>query len=459
MAGETRKVAEYIAKSSYQDFPSQVIHDAKRLILDHLGISILGATSDPAKAIVKTIKLWGGKEESTIIGESGLFPSLLAPMANGTMAYSQMIDDIYPGRSHIHPGNCVIPPALALAESRHVSGADFINAVVVGYEIACRTADAVGRSHTELGFYEGSANPHFGAAAASAKLLGLDVERTCHTLGLIGTMASGMWEDGVIQSSAQPLHAGKASTNGVLAASLAGNGLTAGDTIYEGREGKRGYLNVFSNEADPGQLVDGLGSTHRIGGVGFKFHAAAGGIQPSIDAMLALVRKHGIGAQDVESITVKGNRLEVANHNVPDPQSTFGAVQSSYYCVSRALIDGKVLASHMAPDRLNEPNVREVMGKISIELDPEHDKTLVTPPYLISATVVVKTKDGRLLEETAKTAKGMPENPASDQELESKFHELVSTVIPKDLADAIREAVWGLENLSAIEELTRLLRP
>ena len=459
MAGETRRVAEFISGTGFRDLPAEVVHATKRFILDHLGIAVLGAASVPGVAVVDTVRRWGGTEESTVIGQARRYPSLLAPLANGTMAYSQMTDDLYPGRAHIHPGNCVIPAVLALAEAAGADGRHLIAAIAVGYEVGCRVADATGRSHADMRFYEGSANPHFGALAGAAKAMELDTETCCHALGLVGSMASGIWEDGVIQSTAQPLHAGKAAANGVLAATLARNGLAAGDTIFEGRREGTGYLNVFSRDSGHEHLVDGLGTVYRMLGTGFKFHAGAGGIQPSVDAVIALRSKHGICPDDVEAITVRGNRIEMFNHNNPDPQNTFAAVQSSYYCVSRALIDGHLRVADMEPRHLVEPRVRELMAKVNIELDPDHDKTLVTPPYLVSVTVVVRMKDGRTYEETVASARGTAHNPATDRDLEAKFHDNVSGVLPQDRADAVRDAVWGLEDLSDVGELAALLRP
>ena len=458
MAGETRRVAEFISTTRFQDLPDDVVHDIKRCILDLLGIAVYGANSTPATKVVQTVKQLGGEQESTIIGQSGLFPCLYAPMANGTMAYSQMIDDIYPGRCHVHPGNGVIPAALALGESRRISGADFINSVAVGYEVACRAADSVGFTHSDMGFYVGSTSPHFGAAAASAKILGLDVEKCCHTLGLAGLMVSGLWEDGIIQSMAQPFHAGKAANAGIMASFLASNGLEAGDTIFEGQRETHSYVSIYSQDPDANQLVDGLGTTYRLKKTGFKFHAAAGGIQPSIDAMLALVRKHGLTAQNVESITVRGNRLET-NHFNPAPSTKTGAVQSGPYCLARALIDGKVLPRTMEPDMLDDPQVRAVAAKLRIELDPEHDYALMNPPHHVSATVVVQTTDGKVHEETVRIAKGMPDNPASDQDLENKFFDLVTTVIPRSRAEALSAIIWDLDKVTHIADLAALLRP
>ena len=458
MAGETRRIAEFISATAFQHLPSDVVQYIKRCILDHFGIAVYGAKSASASKVVNTVKQLGGHRESTIIGEPDLFPCLDASMANGTMAYSQMMDDIYHGRFHAHPGNAVIPAALALGESKRISGADFINSVIVGYEVLCRATDAVGFSHNDMGFYLGATSPHFGAAAASAKILGLDTERCCHTLGLAGLMVSGIWEDGVIQSLAQPFHAGKAASAGIMASFLASNGLDAGDTIFEGQREDHSYLSTFSREPDLQALVDGLGTTYRLKHTGFKFHSAAGGIQPAINAMVTLAQKHGLVAQNVEKITVKGNRLE-SNHYNPRPDTKTAAVQSSNYCLARALIDGRVLPAHTDPDRLKDPEVMELASKLTIELDPEHDKALVTPPYRTSATVVVQTRDGKVHEETVQIAKGLPDNPASDQDLEDKFFDLVTTVVPRSKAEALATTIWNLDNVSDIGELTALLRP
>ena len=456
MAGETRTLGEFVSSVTFQGLPGDVVHRAKRFVLDHLGIAVAGGKSAAGRRVAETVKLLGGNQESTIIGEPVLGPSVHAALANGTMGYSQMLDDLYLGRGWVHPGNAVIPAVLALGESRHLSGTDFIAAIVAGYEVVCRASDAVGKSHNDLGFYVGSTNPNFGAAAGSARALGLDAEMCCHALGLAGSMVSGVWEDGVIYNDSQPFHAGKAASNGILAALLASNGLEAGDTIFEGREGRRGYLNVFSHDSDARQLVEDLGKEYRLCKVGFKFHPAAGGISPAIDAVIALVEKYRIGPQDVEKIIVKTHGLELSHHDNPEPQNRFAAVQSSHYCLARALKEGDLLPSHLEVKNLNDPIVKELMGKVSIELDPEHDAAF---PALISATVAVQTRDGQTHEEVVKSAKGMESNPATDEELEKKYYDLASTVVPKSRADAIRNMVWTLENVSDVGELTALLRP
>ena len=456
MAGETRRLGEYISAIRFQDLPSEVVHQAKRFVLDHLGIAVAGGKSAAGRSVVETVKLLGGTQESTIIGEPVLGPSVHAALANGTMGYSQMLDDLYLGRGWVHAGNAVIPAALAMGESRHLSGADFIAAIVAGYEVVCRAADAVGKSHNDLGFYVGSTNPNFGAAAAAARALGVDAERCCHALGLAGSMVSGVREEGLIHNDSQPFHAGKAASNGVLAALLASNGLSAGETVFEGKEGRMGYLDVFSHDSDPNQLVDGLGTKYRLEGVGFKFHPVAGGISPSIDAMVTLVEKHEITPKYVEKITVKTHWLELSHHDNPAPDTRSAAMQSNHYCVARALTDGRVLPRDLEPERLKEAEVREVMGKVSLELDPEHEAAF---PALISATVVVQTRDGKIHQETVKSAKGMASNPATDQELEKKFYDLISTAVPRSRAEEIRSAVWSLETLPDIGQLAALLRP
>ena len=131
-----------------------------------------------------------------------------------------------------------------------------------------------------------------------------------------------------------------------MAAFLASNGLAAGDTIFEGQRPDRSYASTYSQDADLQALVDGLGTTYRLKQTGFKFHSSAGGIAPAINAMVTLAQKHKLEAQNVEKITVKGNRLET-NHFNPRPDTKNAAVQSSNYCLARALIHGRVLPSYM----------------------------------------------------------------------------------------------------------------
>jgi 2-methylcitrate dehydratase PrpD len=413
---------------------------------------LLGADAEPAAAVRATIARLGGAQECTVIGQAGLSSVFNAALANGTTVYSTLMDDFYSGRGMVHPGNHVVPTALAVGEFAHGNGEAVLNAVVVGYEVSCRATDAASISQDRMGFYAGSTNSHFGSAAAAASLIGLDADRTCSALGLAGAQVCGIKEVGIQTNMSQGFHAGKAAGSGILAALLAGDGLVAGETVFEG---VGGYLKMFSSDPDPGQLVDHLGDDYRITRVGFKLYPAAAPISSTIDAAIRLHDKHHIAPEDIDKIVVHSHRLEMTNHNWPDPDKRLAALRSNQYCVVRGLLQGRVPPADFNDDNLNEPRVRSLMQRVQIELDEELDAAV---PRLFGSRVAVHTLDGHVYEETARCAKGMVDDPLSDDELLAKFFEMTEAVIPKDRAEAIVGRVWELEKAADVDQLTKLLR-
>src|SRR5256714_13847945 len=126
-----------------------------------------------------------------------------------------------PGRRSV----AILPCVLALAEARQSSGREFIAAFVAGYEPACRIGLALRPGHYNLGFHATGTVGAFGAAAACARLLGLDAATTAQALGIAGTQASGLKSQ--FGTMCKPFHAGKASHNGLLAARLAARGFSS----------------------------------------------------------------------------------------------------------------------------------------------------------------------------------------------------------------------------------------
>jgi 2-methylcitrate dehydratase PrpD len=452
MAHETRKLADFVSSTRYKDLPAAVVHEAKRHILDSLGAAVLGTNSEPANAVLKTIAILGGSQECTVIGHGGLSNPFNAALANGTAAYSTLMDDFYSGRGMVHPGNHVVTTALAMGEHVGIDGQSLIRSVVVGYEVSCRATDAAGISQDRMGFYAGSTNSQFGSAAAAASVLGLDQERTCHALGLAGAQVCGIKEVGVQTNMSQGFHAGKAAANGILAALLASEGLVAGDTVFESPSG---YLKMFSTDPDPNQLVSDLGAGYRIGQVGFKIYPAAAPISSTIDAAIRLHDKHHISSADIDEISVKSHRLELTSHNWPDPDKRLAALRSNQYCVAIGLLQGHAKPADFRDAVLQDPVVRGLMKRVRIELDPELD---AAGPRLFGSRVAVHTRDGRVFEETVPCAKGMVDDPLTDDELIAKFFEMTDGVIPRQRSEAIQAGVWGLETLGEVGDLTKLLR-
>jgi 2-methylcitrate dehydratase PrpD len=444
---ETRTLAEFIAATRFDDLPEGVVHEAQRHILDTLGATICGSTSESAEATRRATARLDGAGACTVIGRRAHANPFNASLINGTAAYSTLMDDFYSSRGLVHPGNHVIPVALSMGEHLSSSGAALITAVVVGYEVSCRVADAVGDSQDEMGFYQGSTNPHFGSAATAASLLNLDGQRVSFALGLAGAQASGLKEPGLVMNISQAFHAGRAASSGVLSGILAAEGLCAGDTVLEGANG---YLSVFSRDADAKQLVEGLGTTFRIGHAGFKLYPAAAPIAASIDAAITLQGQHHLVPSMIEAVSVQTHRMSLRAHNRPEAFERLEALRSTQYCVARSLIYGRLSPSDFDPEHLSDPGVRALMPRIQMTIDPEMDRIA---PQRYGSRVVVRTTDGRALEALVECPHGTPGAPLEDDEIMTKFGDLAEPLLGRRRVEMIMREVWSLDSAAGLDEL------
>lgn len=447
MSHETRTLAEFIATTRFSDLPHGVVHEAQRHILDTLGAAVCGSTSDSAEATRRATAHLSGTGDCTVIGRRARSNPFNAALTNGTAAYSTLMDDFYSSRGFVHPGNHVIPAALAMGEHLSSGGAALITAVVVGYEVSCRVADAVGDSQDEMGLYMGSTNPHFGAAATAASLLNLEGERVCHALGLAGAQASGIKERGLVMNISQAFHAGHAASSGVLSGILAAEGLCAGDTVFEGANG---YLAVFSRDADASQLVDGLGSAFRLGQVGFKLYPAAAPMAASIDAAITLQRQHHLHPSMIDAVTVRTHSMSLRAHDRPSASERLEALRSTQYCVARGLIYGQLSPSDFDAEKLADPAVRALMARVHMAVDSEMDRNA---PQRYGSRVLVHTTDGRTLEAMVECPHGTPGVPLADDEVTTKFFELAVPLLGRRRAEMIMREVWSLHTAAGLGEL------
>ena len=198
----------------------------------------------------------GGQGRASLIGVERATSAVWAALANGTAAHAIEMDDVTT-ESSLHPGVAVIPAALALAEELDSSPTALLEAVVAGYEVTMRVGNALNpASAYARGFHPTGVAGTFGAAMAACRLLGLDVERSTHALGIAGTLTSGSLEylsDGAWTKRLNPGWAGHA---GITAALLARAGFTGPASVFEGR---LGVLHAFTDAPRPERLLADLG--------------------------------------------------------------------------------------------------------------------------------------------------------------------------------------------------------
>src|SRR5438034_1045684 len=215
---------------SYDDLPAPAREIARQCVLDYLGVALAGAADPLVRLLLDELAEAGGAPQASVIGHEERLPALSAALVNGAAAHALDYDDVnmaMPG----HPSVAILPGLLALAELKGSSGREVVTAFAAGYETACRIGAALRPGHYNLGFHSTGTVGSFGAAAACARLLGLDAETTAVALGIAGTQAAGLKSQ--FGTMCKPFHAGKAAHNGLLAARLAQRGFSSRTDIVE----------------------------------------------------------------------------------------------------------------------------------------------------------------------------------------------------------------------------------
>jgi 2-methylcitrate dehydratase PrpD len=441
------KFADYAVATRTVALPAEVIHAAKRCVIDWFAATIPGGILPPATLLVAALGEDMDRGGAVLVPSGHHTTARAAALINGSAAHTVEFDDIFRDAIY-HPGAPVIAAALAAAQSRRVSGEQFLRGVIAGYEISTRIGVAVTPAHYEYWHTTGTVGT-FGAAVAAAMILGLDSERTAHALANAGTMAAALQQAFRSDAMSKPLHAGRAAETGVLVAQAAEQGVTGAKDILEG---PRGFGAAMSKDADWYGAFGGLSarSRYNITCMTQKNHGCCGHTFAAVDGVIALRAQHKLTATNVKRITIGtyGKALEITGN--PKPRTAFEAKFSLPYCAAVALLHGQVRLDAFSPERLADPQVRQVMASIELQVDPKIDAAF---PRQRAAMVEIETIDGKHYRHHAPTRKGDPDNPLSDEELTAKYLELAVPVIGETVADQLLATLWELDKLDDIAVL------
>jgi 2-methylcitrate dehydratase PrpD len=441
--GLLTRIAAYGARDSTRELRGDVVHHAKRAVIDWFAALYPGTRVSPATNLVQAHSSELGVGRSRLPGLATTSFPALAAWINGSASHSVEFDDIFRDAVY-HPGCPVIGAALAVADDHDASGRDLLAAVVVGYEISTRIGVAVQPSHYRYFHTTGTVGV-FGAAAAAAALLAPGNSSVmAHSLASAGTFASGLQQAFRSDAMTKPLHAGHAASVGVMAATAAAHGVTGALDLLEG---DAGFGAAMSDDAQWDRALDGLGESYNITRMTQKNHGCCGHAFAAIDAALAL-REGGLRVEDVSSIDVAGYKATLDVAGIRDPRTSAEAKFSTPYLVAHALVHGSVRLNAFDEGRLSDPAVRSLMRSVSLREDPALTAEF---PKKRAARVVVKTRDGRQIEHFAPYRKGDPESPLSDAQIDEKFAELVEPVIGIGRSAALLAQLWKLEGLRAGE--------
>jgi len=461
-ASLTDYVAGFIIDLSYADISAEVAHCGKRSIIDGIGLALAGATSECGHIAQQYVVQLGAAQGAgcSVIGTSLRVPARFAAFANGLAIHADDYDDtqlaVTKDRVYgllTHPTAPALPPALALAERDHRGGTDFMLAYQVGVEVECKVAEAINPRHYQTGFHSTATCGSIGAAAAAAKMLGLDAEATRRALSLGATQAGGLREN--FGTMTKPFHAGRAAENGVVAAEMAKLGFTASPN---GLEADRGFFRAAGGGFDASLIMGQLGKpwTFHSPGVSIKPHPSGSLTHPGMAVMLELVRRNDIRPGQVRHVLVG------TNHNMPNalihhhPKNELQAKFSMEFCMAILLLERKAGLEQFTDEVVNRADVQAMIGKIDFRVHPEAEAAGFDK---MTTLVEITLDDGRVITGRADFGKGSPANPISDGELEEKFRQCAAWGgLDKARTDAVLGLLWEIETLRDVSELTKLLR-
>jgi 2-methylcitrate dehydratase PrpD len=453
-------IADYIARTRYDDIPQNVIKIAKRFIIDSIGVSMAGSSAPGNGQIIDLIKGWGGKKESSIWIYGTKVPAPLAAFANSILIHSHDYDDTH-DRTATHANVTALPAAMSIAEMMGSSGKELITSVILGVDLTCRLALA---SHLFHGWHNTATVGIFGATAAAGKILGLNQEQIVNAMGIAYSQAAGNRQgrqDGALTKRIQPAFSTKA---GVTSAFLAQRGVSGAKRVIQG---EWGFFRLYH---DPGckfepdkwakDLKEGLGERFEVVNLGTKPYPCVRCSHASIDGALDLANQQNIRSEEIEEVIIFTNQRVIDTAGGPFQIRMNPLVDAQFsipYTVSAALTRKKINLDTFEEGSIRDPEIGKLAAKVKVVLDPEFEhSTAVEGPIKIK----IRMRDGKEWNHRVERARGHSQNPLSEEELFEKFRDcLHHTVepIPENRIGKIFSCLMELDQAKNISPLIRLM--
>ena len=425
---------------------------ARNAIADTLGVMLLGASEESTRILAVTPGIAESAGPCVIVGTDLRRSPLDAALLNGVASHAHDFDDftqVFGG----HPSVPVLPALLALADTRPVTGAALIHAYAIGVEAETRIAMGVHFRHYEKGWHPTSTLGVFGAAAASAWLMGLDRQRIATALCIAASLSSGIKAN--FGTMTKPLHVGHCARNGLLAALLAEAGFSAS---VDALEAPQGFLDVYNGpgEYETARMLDGWYRPPALvkPGLSVKQFPCCGSTHPAIYAALELRRTQAIDPDALTEVEIRTHPRRLPHTDNPAPQTPLEAKFSIQYCVCRALVSGGPSLKDFEADAVGEPAVRRLMDVTRVIPD---GSVVADAERTFGAVVSIRDAGGRRLESKPVHSAGRgPDNPMGEDELRAKFTDCAQHALPADRVDALWSTLMKLEALDEVSELTAL---
>jgi 2-methylcitrate dehydratase PrpD len=442
-------------------WPDNAVLAAQHAFIDVIGVMVPGAIDDATNRVFETVKEWGDGP-CTVVGRARTLSAPWAALVNGTAAHALDFDDNFdPAKAH---ATAVLAPAiLALGEQEQASGRSCVDAYICGLQIMGRVGQGVNPTHRNRGWHATATVGAIGAAAACARLLKLDAEQCSNAVSLSTSMAAGFMSQ--FGTMTKPIHAGLAAKSGVVAASMARQGITAGRDTLDGLTG----MNRLMVGPDYETLRDAItspehGQTLRFEtehvsapllilehGLKVKRFPNCGSAHRAMDALLFLKDAHGFTADDVAKVVVHLPKSHLNNLMHHDPVDPMQAKFSMQYALAVILRSGNCTLNDFLPRAVMRPEVRSLFSLIKPNPVDKSEGEFPT-------SVEVHLKDGSIVEKSLVMPLGSKAAPFTDEQYWLKFSGCVEDHIGADATAQLRGTLEGLVKLPAVTTLMERLR-
>ena len=442
----TELLSSYARSLTFEDLGPEVVHQVKRTLIDTMGCSMGGFSSQPAQIARDMALSVSSTVPSRILGTEGYSSPDMAAFANGvTLRYLDCNDSYFsPGGGH--PSD-MIPAPMALAEPMGCDGPSFITSIVLAYEVFCRLSDQVVAS--DLGWDQGIFSV-IGSACAAGKVMGLDREQMGHAISLavVPNLPLGVTRTGEL-SMWKGCATASATKAGVFAAQLAGKGMTGPLEPFEGRRGL--WAQAVDSQVQLAGLA-GRGEAFRISETTFKSYPSQIHTQGPI--ALALELRPQVATADIESVLIHAYQVAASSAATePEkwaPKTRETADHSIPYLVAVALQDGAVTSASFTEQRIQDPAISALIAKIAIQVEDGFTRRY---PNEFNCRIEIIDRSGGNYTAHTSYPKGHRSNPMSDSEVEAKFRSLCSGTLTSSQCDRALEIAWALDSSPDLNEL------
>jgi 2-methylcitrate dehydratase PrpD len=463
---QVHQLADFAANT--RTLSPEIASDARERILDVLGNSLAGRAEskderDPDRAVERVVNSWGGNPTSSVIGSQSKLPAASAALINGTLAHILDFDDTHLP-SVLHPSASIVPTALAVAQEVNAAPDQILRSVAVGVEITNRLGMAsyipsVGNSiFFEKGFHATSICGTIGASVTAAILYGLNAEEIAHAMGISASMGAGIIEANRTGGTVKRIHCGWAAHSGVVAASMAREGITGPPTVLEGRFG---FFNAYLDaKYDANALLGNLGERWELLQTAYKPYPTNHFTHPGIDCALA-IKAQGVDVADIESIELGVATPVIRTIGEPreekiSPKTGYLGKFSAPYTIATAFLGGGGLGVYL--DDFAEANWNQVerlalARKVNVTSDQRATELF---PNSFAAVLTVKTKNGKVYSHRVDSSLGSKEMPLTRDQIIQKFTLNASRYLSASAVEQVLNYV-NLEQQTDLDSLMNLM--